>query len=143
MNRLALIIIFLAVTSLQAAKPNFLVIVTDDQRPDTIAALGNPRIATPNLNWLVKNGMVFENFICSNPLCVPSRAEILTGRTGFQNGVLGMGREKINPKLTLWPAAMAARRIGLSFAASTAEPGKGGPGCMSMTRTGDKSRSSR
>ena len=97
MNRLALIIIFLAVTSLQAAKPNFLVIVTDDQRPDTIAALGNPRISTPNLDWLVKNGLTFENFICSNPLCVPSRAEILTGRTGFQNGVLGMGREKINP----------------------------------------------
>ena len=108
MNRLALISIFLAVTSLQAAKPNFLVIVTDDQRSDTIAALGNLLISTPNLDWLVKNGLTFENFICSNPLCVPSRAEILTGRTGFQNGVLGMGREKINPKLTLWPQAMAA-----------------------------------
>ena len=108
MNRLALIIIFLLATSLQAAKANFLVIVTDDQRSDTIAALGNPRISTPNLDWLVKIGLTFENFICSNPLCVPSRAEILTGRTGFQNGVLGMGREKINPKLTLWPQAMAA-----------------------------------
>ena len=103
-----LIAALILVLPLRAAKPNFLVIVTDDQRPDTIAALGNPRIATPNLDWLVKNGMVFENFICSNPLCVPSRAEILTGRTGFQNGVLGMGREKMNPELTLWPAAMAA-----------------------------------
>jgi len=92
----------------QGAKPNFLVIVTDDQRPDTIAALGNPRIATPNLDWLVKNGMTFENFLCANPLCVPSRAEILTGRTGFRNGVLGMGREQMDPKLTLWSAAMAA-----------------------------------
>ena len=92
----------------QGAKPNFLVIVTDDQRPDTIAALGNPRIATPNLDWLVKNGMTFENFLCGNPLCVPSRAEILTGRTGFRNGVLGMGREQMDPKLTLWSAAMAA-----------------------------------
>ena len=103
-----LIAALILVLPLRAAKPNFLVIVTDDQRPDTIAALGNPRIATPNLDWLVKNGLVFENFICSNPLCVPSRAEILTGRTGFQNGVLGMGREKMDPKLTLWPAAMAA-----------------------------------
>jgi arylsulfatase A-like enzyme len=102
-----LIAALILVLPLRAAKPNFLVIGTDDQRPDTIAALGNPRIATPNLDWLVKNGMVFENFICSNPLCVPSRAEILTGRTGFQNGVLGMGREKMNPKLTLWPTAMA------------------------------------
>jgi len=92
----------------QGAKPNFLVIVTDDQRPDTIAALGNPRIATPHLDGLVKRGMTFTNFLCANPLCVPSRAEIMTGRTGFQNGVLGMGRERMDPKLTLWPAAMAA-----------------------------------
>ena len=101
--RLTLILVW----TLNAAKPNFLVIVTDDQRPDTIGALGNPRIDTPNLDWLVHNGITFENFICSNPLCVPSRAEILTGCTGFRNGVLGMGGEKMNPKLTLWPAAMA------------------------------------
>ena len=98
--RLTLILVW----TLNAAKPNFLVIVTDDQRPDTIGALGNPRIDTPSLDWLVHNGITFENFICSNPLCVPSRAEILTGCTGFRNGVLGMGGEKMNPKLTLWPA---------------------------------------
>ena len=100
--------IFFIATVAWSAKPNFLVIVTDDQRPDTIAALGNPRIATPNLDWLVRNGMTFENFLCANPLCVPSRAEILTGRTGFQNGVLGMGREQMDPKLALWPRMMAA-----------------------------------
>ena len=64
---------------LAAAQPNFLVIVTDDQRSDTIGALGNPRIETPNLDWLVKHGQSWSNFVCSNPLCVPSRAEILTG----------------------------------------------------------------
>ena len=36
------------------AKPNILLIVTDDQRPDTIAALGNKSIATPNLDRLAK-----------------------------------------------------------------------------------------
>ena len=93
---------------LAAAQPNFLVIVTDDQRPDTIGALGNPRIETPNLDWLVKHGQSWSNFVCSNPLCVPSRAEILTGCTGFRNGVVGLGGERMNPKLTLWPAAMTA-----------------------------------
>ena len=93
---------------LAAAQPNFLVIVTDDQRPDTIGALGNPRIETPNLDWLVKHGQSWSNFVCSNPLCVPSRAEILTGCTGFRNGVVGLGGERMNPKLTLWPAAIAA-----------------------------------
>ena len=91
-----------------AAKPNFLIIVTDDQRPDTIGLLGNSRIDTPNLDWLVQNGITFENFICSNPLCVPSRAEILTGCSGFRNGVLGMRGEKMNSNLILWPAAMVS-----------------------------------
>ncbi len=108
MIRWTLSLMLILVWQLNAAKPNFLVIVTDDQRPDTIGALGNPRIDTPNFDWLVRNGITFENFICSNPLCVPSRAEILTGCSGFRNGVLGMRGEKMNPKLILWPAAMAS-----------------------------------
>ena len=108
MIRWLLSLTLVLVWQLNAAKPNFLVIVTDDQRPDTIGALGNPRIHTPNFDWLVRNGITFENFICSNPLCVPSRAEILTGCSGFRNGVLGMRGEKMNPNLILWPAAMAS-----------------------------------
>ena len=90
------------------AKPNVLLIVTDDQRPDTIAALGNKVIDTPNLDRLVKQGTTFEQATCANPLCVPSRAEILSGCSSFRNGVLGMGGERIDPKLTLLPTAMAA-----------------------------------
>jgi arylsulfatase A-like enzyme len=90
------------------AKPNVLLIVTDDQRPDTIASLGNEIIDTPNLDRLVRTGMTFEQAICANPLCVPSRAEILSGCSSFRNGVLGMSAERIDPKLTLLPAAMAA-----------------------------------
>ena len=96
----------LAILPLRAAKPNFLVIVTDDQRPDTIGTLGNPRIHTPNLDRLVKNGTPFTTFLCSNPLCVPSRPEILTGCSGFRNGVLGMGRERMDPKLKFWAQTM-------------------------------------
>jgi len=88
------------------AKPNVLLIVTDDQRPDTIAALGNDVIDTPNLDCLVKQGTTFEQAICANPLCVPSRAEILSGCSSFRNGVLGMGAERIDPELTLLPTAM-------------------------------------
>ena len=106
-RRKALFVAFaLVILPLKAAKPNFLVIVTDDQRSDTISALGNPRIYTPNLDGLVKNGVVFSNAICSHPLCVPSRAEILTGCSGFRNGVLGMGRESMNPKLKFWAQTM-------------------------------------
>ena len=89
------------------ARPNVLLIVTDDQRPDTIAALGNEIIDTPNLDRLVKRGMTFEQATCANPLCVPSRAEILSGCSSFRNGVLGMGTERIDPKLSLLPSVMA------------------------------------
>jgi arylsulfatase A-like enzyme len=90
------------------SKPNVLLIVTDDQRSDTIASLGNEIIDTPNLDRLVKWGTTFEQATCANPLCVPSRAEILTGCSSFRNGVLGMGGERIDPKLTLLPTAMAS-----------------------------------
>ncbi len=88
-------------------RPNVLLIVTDDQRPDTIAALGNEVINTRNLDRLVKRGMTFEQATCANPLCVPSRAEILSGCSSFRNGVLGMGTERIDPKLSLLASVMA------------------------------------
>ncbi len=77
-------------------RPNILLIVTDDQRPDTIHTLGNRIIQTPNLDRLVKNGTVFTQAHSPHPLCVPSRAEILTGTSGFTNGVLMPGKSKLN-----------------------------------------------
>jgi arylsulfatase A-like enzyme len=89
-----------------ARRPNFLVIVSDDQRPDTIRALGNEVIRTPALDLLVRGGTAFTRAIAANPICTPSRAEILTGCDGFRNGVLRGG--KINPELVLWGDAMRA-----------------------------------
>ncbi|MFN9853263.1 MAG: sulfatase-like hydrolase/transferase, partial [Planctomycetota bacterium] len=43
-----------------ANRPNILLILTDDQRADTIAALGNPVIKTPNLDRLAKRGLSFD-----------------------------------------------------------------------------------
>jgi arylsulfatase A-like enzyme len=86
-------------------RPNVVVLVTDDQRPDTIAALGNPVIRTPNLDALVRAGSTFTRAVCANPICTPSRAEILTGCSGFRNGVLDFGG-KIDPQLVAWATAM-------------------------------------
>ncbi|MCX7824170.1 MAG: sulfatase-like hydrolase/transferase [Verrucomicrobiae bacterium] len=72
--------------------PNILLLVSDDQRSDTIATLGNPHIRTPYLDRLVRQGVAFTRAICPNPLCVTSRAEILTGCTSFLNGVPYGGR---------------------------------------------------
>tara|TARA_R110002049_G_scaffold50370_2_gene142957 strand:- start:10019 stop:11311 length:1293 start_codon:yes stop_codon:yes gene_type:complete len=61
--------------------------VSDDQRPDTIAALGNSVIETPSLDQLVRRGSTITRATCANPICVCSRAEILTGCSGVRNGV--------------------------------------------------------
>lgn len=64
----------------KSQKPNILWICTDQQRYDTIHALGNEYIRTPNLDKLVETGMAFTHAYCQNPICTPSRASFLTGR---------------------------------------------------------------
>lgn len=76
----------------QNVQPNVLLIVSDDQRPDTIGALGNPIVETPHLDEMVRRGISFVNATCANPICTPSRAELLTGCTGLRNGVFDFGR---------------------------------------------------
>jgi arylsulfatase A-like enzyme len=75
-------------TSAFAASPNVLFVVTDDQRFDTIRALGNKEIETPNLDKLVERGFRFTNVYCQGSMipavCAPSRTMILTGKSLFR-----------------------------------------------------------
>lgn len=68
-------------------KKNIIVLLSDDQRYDTIAAWGNKDIITPNLDFLAKNGTSFTQAHVfgglSGAICQPSRAMLLTGRTLF------------------------------------------------------------
>ena len=61
------------------SKPNVLFIMTDQQRFDTIAALGNSDIYTPNLDRLARRGVAFENGYSTCPVCVPARYTVRTG----------------------------------------------------------------
>ena len=60
-------------------RPNILWICTDQQRYDTIAALGHHHLSTPNLDRLARAGVAFERAYCQSPICTPSRASFLTG----------------------------------------------------------------
>jgi choline-sulfatase len=60
-------------------KPNILFVMTDQQRVDTIAALGNRDIYTPNFDRLVARGISFTNAYSTCPVCVPARYTIRTG----------------------------------------------------------------
>lgn len=74
-------------------KPNVLFIVTDDQRFDTIHALGNEKIITPNLDMLTENGTSFVRAHIAGgtcgAVCMPSRAMIMSGRNPFHLEELG------------------------------------------------------
>ena len=68
-----------------SGRPNVLFVLTDDQRWDTIQALGNPEIQTPVLDRLVERGFHFTNAYCMGSMmpavCLPSRTMLITGRS--------------------------------------------------------------
>ena len=81
----------IATGSLTLAKqPNILFIMSDDHTSQAIGAYGS-RLAklnpTPTIDRLAKEGMLFENAFCSNAICAPSRATILTGQYAHTCGV--------------------------------------------------------
>ncbi|MEM7383416.1 MAG: sulfatase-like hydrolase/transferase [Verrucomicrobiota bacterium] len=60
-------------------RPNILWYCTDQQRFDTIGALGNPHVRTPVIDGLVREGMAFTHVYCQSPICTPSRSSFMTG----------------------------------------------------------------
>jgi arylsulfatase A-like enzyme len=67
--------------------PNVVFILSDDQGPWAAGCYGNPEIHTPNIDRLADEGLRFENFFCTSPVCSPSRASYLTGKLPSQHGV--------------------------------------------------------
>lgn len=77
-----------ALVAAERVTPNILLLVTDDQRFDTIGALGNPHIKTPHLDRLAREGFAFRNAYClgsnSAAVCLPSRNMLMSGRYYFR-----------------------------------------------------------
>jgi arylsulfatase A-like enzyme len=67
--------------------------MTDQQRFDTIRALGAGHMDTPNLDRLVREGISFDNCFVNAPSCVPSRAALFTGYSPHTSGVLRNGQK--------------------------------------------------
>ena len=98
-----------AATSPAAVKgrtPNLLLVITDQQHIDTIAAAGCPHVKTPALDRLCGRGLRFTESYSSNPVCSPARSSIFTGRPSSETGVFENGlpiRQGI-PNLGQWLA---------------------------------------
>ena len=67
-------------------RPNFLVIMTDQQRADHLGCYGNDIVQTPNIDGLAAHGTRFDSFYVSNPICQPNRAALATGQLTSVNG---------------------------------------------------------
>ncbi len=68
------------------ARPNILLLFTDQQRHDTIHALGNPVIRTPNLDRLATEGVAFTNAFTPSPVCVAARCSMIHGQYPLHTG---------------------------------------------------------
>ncbi len=62
-------------------KPNFLLIITDQQRADTLGLHGSDIGAIPNIDLLGSTGVTFNRGYCNNPLCMPSRSSTYKHRS--------------------------------------------------------------
>ncbi|QOR71098.1 sulfatase-like hydrolase/transferase [Ruania alkalisoli] len=79
-------------------RPNVLLVMTDQQRWDALAHAGTFPVQTPNLDRLADDGVWFRRTYVQSPLCVPSRASLLTGRYVHQHGCQDNDH-------SLWPEA--------------------------------------
>ena len=84
--RLFLSLVFSVICWSAFARPNILLIVTDDQGYGDLSFHGNPVLETPNLDRLCSEGMKFTNGYASHPTCQPSRIAILSGQYAPRTG---------------------------------------------------------
>ena len=67
---------------------NVLFVITDQHRADHVGFMGNEVVRTPHLDTIAARGTVFENAWVSNPVCMPNRSTIMTGRMPSSHGVI-------------------------------------------------------
>ena len=71
-------------------KPNIVFITSDQQRRDSLGIYGCRYVSTPNLDRLGSQATVYEHCYCNAPVCTPSRACMMTGKTMPGHGVYNL-----------------------------------------------------
>ena len=74
-----------------SAKPNVVLVMADDQGWGQTGYYNHPVLKTPNLDAMAANGLRFDRFYAGGPVCSPTRATVLTGRTHDRTGVFSHG----------------------------------------------------
>ena len=93
MKSLTFASLFLAATAalLSAARPNIILVMTDDQGWGQMGYYDHAALKTPNLDAMAANGLRFDRFYAGAPNCSPTRATVMTGRTNDRTGVENHG----------------------------------------------------
>jgi len=68
-------------------QPNYLFLITDQQRADWLGCYGHPVLKTPHIDAIAARGTRFDNFHVASPVCMPNRASLLTGRYPSVHGL--------------------------------------------------------
>ena len=68
-------------------RPNFLYIITDQQRADHLSVAGAKLLATPHIDSIAARGVMFDRFYVATPVCMPNRSTLMTGRMPSAHGV--------------------------------------------------------
>lgn len=90
------------------SKPNILFIMSDDHTAQAVGAYATvlkELDPTPTIDELAREGIVFENAFCTNGICTPSRACVITGQYNHNNGVFDLGG-RIKPENQMLPIQM-------------------------------------
>ena len=85
-------------------KPNVVLIISDQQRADTMPGVRRFPIRTPHLEWLVESSICFDRAYCTTPMCSPARSSILTGLYPHATGMVANYQERpISNEIRLLP----------------------------------------
>jgi len=93
----------------RAARPNVILILTDDQGYGDLSAHGNPRLKTPNIDRLHHESLRLTDFHVT-PMCTPTRSQLMTGRDALMNGAMNVssGRTLLRPDMPTMAGIFAA-----------------------------------
>lgn len=72
---------------MSARRPNFLFVITDQQRADHLGCAGHPLLRTPAIDAIAARGVRMDRHYVAMPICMPNRATIVTGRMPSRHGV--------------------------------------------------------
>lgn len=86
--------------------PHVLILTSDEHAPQVTGCMGDPLVRTPNIDRLASRGVLFENAYCNNPICVPGRYSIMTGKYVRDLGALHYG-DGLDPKTWTYPKHFA------------------------------------